>query len=231
MASPTSLLPWGGSRALDAWYRKYAATEMRDVKFCLAFVHYPGAFHANKKITVPNDINGLKVRPANAGVANFVTQLGGTNVQASATEVRDILEKGVAEAVTFPPGEVVFFGIDKILKYHMDAPLYTSTFAFTLNKTKYDAMSAFQKNVINDHCTTEWAGNVAGPFAEFSGDGAKLKTELGLYTLTPGQLALWKKAAEPLEKRWAESVRKVGVDPIAAIKELKEQLAKYNAGY
>ena len=32
----------GGSQALDAWYRKYAAKEMKDVKFCLAFVHDPG---------------------------------------------------------------------------------------------------------------------------------------------------------------------------------------------
>ena len=29
----------GGSLALDEWYRKYAATEMKDVKFCLAFIH------------------------------------------------------------------------------------------------------------------------------------------------------------------------------------------------
>src|SRR5512146_2767371 len=28
----------GGSAALDAWYRKYAAAEMKDVHFCFAFV-------------------------------------------------------------------------------------------------------------------------------------------------------------------------------------------------
>src|SRR5436189_4905134 len=33
----------GGSQALDEWYRKYAGTEMKDVKFCLAFVHDSGA--------------------------------------------------------------------------------------------------------------------------------------------------------------------------------------------
>ena len=32
----------GGSQALDAWYRKYADAEMKDVKFCLAFVHDSG---------------------------------------------------------------------------------------------------------------------------------------------------------------------------------------------
>ncbi len=97
----------GGSMALDAWYRKYAEKEMKDVKFCLAFVHSPSSFHSRtKKIVVPDDIKGMKIRPAHATMANFVTQLGGTNVQSSAPEVRDIIERGVADAVTFPWGSL-----------------------------------------------------------------------------------------------------------------------------
>ena len=75
----------GGSEALDAWYRKYAAKEMKDVKFCLAFIHDPSSFHSTtKKIVVPEDIKGMKIRPAHATMATWVTLLGGTNVQASA---------------------------------------------------------------------------------------------------------------------------------------------------
>ena len=118
----------GGSMALDAWYRKYAEKEMKDVKFCLAFIHSPSSFHSRtKKIVVPDDIKGMKIRPAHATMANFVTLLGGTNVQSSAPEVRDIIERGVADAVTFPWGSLVLFGIDKVTKYHMDAPLYVTT--------------------------------------------------------------------------------------------------------
>ena len=35
--------------AIDAWYRAYAAKEMKDVKFCFAFVHDPGTFHAQQE--------------------------------------------------------------------------------------------------------------------------------------------------------------------------------------
>ena len=162
----------GGTQALDAWYRKYAAQEMKDVKFCLAFVHDPGAFHSrSKKIVVPEDIKGMKIRPAHATMATFVTMLGGTNVQASAPEVRDILEKGVADAVTFPWGSVPLFGIDKVTKYHLDMPLYVTTFAFVFNKAKYDEMSASQKKVIDNHCTPEWALKVAAPWADFEHAG------------------------------------------------------------
>ncbi|HVR56672.1 MAG TPA: TRAP transporter substrate-binding protein [Pseudolabrys sp.] len=225
----------GGTQALDAWYRKYAAQEMKDVKFCLAFVHDPGAFHSrSKKIVVPEDIKGMKIRPAHATMATFVTMLGGTNVQASAPEVRDILEKGVADAVTFPWGSVPLFGIDKVTKYHLDMPLYVTTFAFVFNKAKYDEMSASQKKVIDSHCTPEWALKVAAPWADFEHAGiAKIKAEAGqeIYEPTPAQVAEWKKAAQPLEEKWAENVKKTGVDPATVMKELKAQLSKEGAGY
>src|SRR6201998_4822002 len=135
----------GGSEGLDAWYRKYAPTEMKDVKFCLAFIHSPSSFHTRtKKIVVPDDVKGMKVRPADATIANFVTQLGGTNVQSSAPEARDIIERGVADAVTFPWGSLALFGIDKVTKFQMDAPLYVTTFAFVFNKAKYNMMSDTQ---------------------------------------------------------------------------------------
>ena len=214
---------------------QYAGKEMKDVKFCLAFMHDPGTFHSvKKKITVPGDIKGMKVRPAHATMAQYISLLGGSNVQSSAPEVRDILEKGVAEAVTFPWGSVPLFGIDKVTKYHIDAPLYATTFAFVFSPTTYNQMSAAQKKVIDDHCTNEWALRVAAPWADYEHAGiGKLKADPAreVYSLTPEQLGEWKKAAEPLEKAWAANVKKAGGDPDAIMKELRDSLAKFNAAY
>ena len=113
-----------------------------------------------------------------------------------------MLDKGVADAVTFPWGSVVLFGVDKVTKYHMDAPLYVTTFAYTMNKGTYERMSAAQKKVIDDHCTTEWAGKIGGPWADFEHAGiAKIKAEPGheVYSITDEQLGEWKKSAEPLQ--------------------------------
>jgi TRAP-type C4-dicarboxylate transport system substrate-binding protein len=225
----------GGSVALDAWYRKYAAKEMKDVKFCLAFVHDPGAIHSvSKKVMVPADIKGMKIRPAQGTIAEFVTLLGGNNVQASAPQVREVLAKGVADAVTFPWGSIILFGIDKVTKYHMNVPLYVTTFAFVFNKAKYEQMSAKQQKVIDNHCTGEWAAKVAGPWADFEHNGiAKLKAEPGheVYDISPAQLAEWKNAAAPLEAKWAAGAKKAGVDPEVAMKELKAELVKNKAAY
>jgi TRAP-type C4-dicarboxylate transport system substrate-binding protein len=225
----------GGSQALDAWYRKYAGTEMKDVKFCLGFVHDYGSFHSRtKKIVVPGDIKGMKIRPAHATVATLITQLGGTNVQASAPEVRDVIEKGVADAVTFPWGSIPLFGIDKVTKYHMNVPLYVTSFAWVMNKRTYESMSPMQRKAIDNHCTTEWALRVAAPWADFERAGvAKLQGDTAsgreVYTISEAQLGEWRKAAEPVVKVWADGVRKVGANPDAVLAELKASLTKYKA--
>ena len=190
-----------GTAALDAWYRKYAATEMKDTHFCFAFMLQPGGYHGRKKVVMPEDIKGMKIRPPQSTIGQMVTMLGGTNVQASAPEARDVLERGVADAIFFPWGSMFLFGLDKVTKYHMDVPLYSTVFTYSINKAKYDSMSAAQKKVIDDHCNAEWAVKVAGPFVDFELAGrAKMKMASGheVYALTPDQLQAWKTATQPL---------------------------------
>jgi TRAP-type C4-dicarboxylate transport system substrate-binding protein len=221
----------GGTAAIDAWYRQYAAQEMKDVHFCFAFVHDPGTFHARKKILLPTDIKGMKIRPATSTVGQMVTALGGTNVQASAPESRDMLERGVADAITFPWGSIPLFGIDKVVHYHMDAPLYVTPFVWVMNKAKYESLSASQKKAVDDHCTTEWAERVATPWAEFEYGGHAKLAQAGheIYKLTPEQLKAWRDATAPGEAQWAEAVKKTGHDPKKVMDSLRASLVKYKA--
>lgn len=218
----------GGSAAIDEWYRTYAAKEMKDVHVCFAFVNDPGTFHSKHKIVLPADIKGDKVRPGDATVGAFVTLLGGTNVQSSAPEAREILERGVASTIGFPWGSIVLFGIDKVVKYHMDAPLFSTTFVWAMNKAKYESLSSNQRKAIDDHCTPEWAEKVASPWADFEyGGHAKLEAEAGheVYKLTPDQLAAWRKAAEPLSAKWAAKVDNAD----AVLQGLKDTLKRHGA--
>jgi TRAP-type C4-dicarboxylate transport system substrate-binding protein len=223
-----------GTAALDQWYRKHAAQEMKDTHFCFAFIHDPGAYHGKKKVVAPEDIKGMKIRPAQSTIGQMVTMLGGTNVQASAPEARDVIERGVADAIFFPWGSMFLFGLDKVTKYHMDVPLYSTVFTYSMNKAKYDAMSPAQKKVIDDHCTTEWAVKVSSPWNKFEAAGRdKMKAASGheVYTLTPDQVKAWKTATQPLQKQWADAVTKGGGNADALYKEFQESLAKNKAGF
>jgi len=225
----------GGNRAIDAWYRKYAAAEMKDTHYCFSFVLDPVAWHsATKKIVVPGDIKGMKIRPAQGTIAAWVTQLGGTNVQSSAPEARDILAKGVADAITFPWGSMLLFGIDKVTKYDMDEPLGSTMFQWLMSPATYNAMSAAQRKVIDDHCTTEWAGRFADPWVDFEHAGLeKIKAEPDheVYKISDSELAEWKKSAEPLKQKWADAVKQAGGNPDQIWSELQASLKQYDAGF
>ncbi|HWK44252.1 MAG TPA: TRAP transporter substrate-binding protein [Stellaceae bacterium] len=221
-----------GTAAVDSWYRKYAAREMKDVHYCFAFIQDPGTLFSKTRVTVPTDIKGLKIRPANASIGGFVTVLGGNNVQASAPQSRDLLERGVADGIFFPWGSTVLFGIDKAIRYAINAQFYASTFVWVLNKDKYEAMSPAQRVVIDNHCNTEWAVRFASPWVDFEAAGRdKIRAEPGheVVDLTAAQLDQWRVAAAPLRDNWVAGVRRTGGDPDAIATEFVAALTAQHA--
>lgn len=223
-----------GSAAIDAWYRKYAEKEMSEVKVCMTFVHDPGTFHGKVKITKPDDVKGMKIRPGNASVARLVTLAGGTNVQVTAPESRDALERGLADAITFPWDSLFIFGIDKVVKYHMDAPLYISNFVMAVNKGTYNKLSASQKKAFDEHCTSEMSEKVNTRWADAEAAGkARMLALPGHEGVKPSDadLAAWRKIADEMTRAWYEDVKKVGVNGEQALNELKAELKKRNAAF
>ena len=222
----------GGTLAVDAWYRKYAVTEMGDTHLCFAFVQDPGTVFSRRKLVEPGDLKGLKVRPSTQSMGELVTALGGTNVQASAPEARDALERGIADAMTFPWNSIFLFGIDKVTKYAIDMPLYSTAFTWQMNKAMYDNASPAQKKVLDDHCTPEWASRVTDPWVDYEASGKeRFRKAPGheVVELTPAQLASWQDAAAKLRERWAATVK--GVDPKLVSEELAAQLQGHHAGF
>lgn len=225
--------PGPGSAALDAWYRKYAASEMKDVKVCFAHIHI-GTLHSKKPITEPEQIKGMKVRPANGTMARTVTLLGGTNVQVSAPESRDALERGLADAITFPWNSLRGFNIDKAVKYHMDTRLYAAGFVWVLNKRWYERLSLTQKTVIDDHCSNDWAGKVGAAWGDHEDAGQiALQNTAGhtIVKLTPQQVSAWKKAVEPVVLQWSQDADKAGANAKDVLGELRRELAARDAAY
>lgn len=223
--------PGPASQALDAWYRQYAEREMKDVKVCLTHLHV-GTFHSKQPITEPGQIKGMKIRPSNGTMAAYMSLLGATNVQVSAPESRDALEKGVADAIVFPWHSIITFGIDKVVKFHNDQKLYASTFAWTMNRRWYESLSPANRKVIDNHCNNEWAAKVGVAWGddEDSGQG-KLEKMPGhtIVKLTPEQKKAWRDAAEPLYVKWIESANKAGQDGKAALDALRDELKKRDA--
>jgi TRAP-type C4-dicarboxylate transport system substrate-binding protein len=223
----------GGTAAVDSWYRQYAAQEMKDVKFCFAFVHEPGTLHARTRIVGPAEIRGRKIHSPNPAVASLVSGLGGSTVQAPPAEARTLLERGAADAVILPWASVLLFGMADAVRHHTDVPLYVTPLAWVINKAKYDSLSPAQKRAVDDHCTPEWAQRVATPWSEFE-LGARLRlAQAGheMHGLTPEQVRDWRDAVMPAEVQWADRVRRARQDPAKVLDSLKAHLAGNRAAF
>ena len=221
-----------GSRAYDVWYRPYAQKDMPGVKLCLMFVHDPGTFHSKVRISSPDQIKGLKVRPAQAVVADWVKLLGASTVNVSAPEAREALERGVADAITFPWESVYLFGINKVTRFHIDARMYTTGFAWILNPDRYNSLSPAQRKVMDEHCNPDWAYRVGAEWGGYEAAGReKTKADKAhtVVPLTPSELAAWKKSAEPVVGIWSDEVRKQGYDPAKLLAEFDATLLKFGA--
>jgi TRAP-type C4-dicarboxylate transport system substrate-binding protein len=220
--------------ALHRWYAKYKDREMKEVMTCHVFTHEPGSFHARKKIFTPDDVKGYKIRTANQTIAEYVTLMGGTSVQVPIMEAFETLQRGMTDGITMPPGGLITMRFGELVKYHLDAPLYVSTFTNNINKRVYDQMSANQRKVIDDHCTPQWSRGINEFWSKEEHDLlVKLREDKGreFYKITDAQLAQWRKAAEPLFVAWKEQARKAGYNPDEIWSELQAQLKSADALY
>jgi TRAP-type transport system periplasmic protein len=218
----------GGSAGYHEWYAKYAPREMGDVKVCLAHVHAPATIHSKRPVRVPEDIRGLKVRPAHASMARFITLLGGSNVQLTAPESREALERGVADAITFPWGSLIRpWGIDKAVSHHLDLPLYVTPFVVPINKGAYEGLTPAQRQVVDAHCTAEWAEKISTGWAESEAKGyeeLKGRATHTVYTPTAEEAQRWRQAAAPVYDAWVGRVSQLGLDGTAVLDELRAAL-------
>jgi TRAP-type transport system periplasmic protein len=226
-----------GSPGFDEWYRKYAPKEMKEVYTCIVFTHEPGTFHSvRKKIEVPDDLKGLKIRTGNATSSRLVSMLGGSSVAVEITEARETLSRGIADAIMAPWEVLTLFRMTEVTKFHMENPLYVSMFTWNLNRRTYDSMSPTQKKALDEHCTTAWAKRIASEWAQRDFDARKQVSSAkdagrNIYSITPQQVAQWRKAAEPLRKQWAEEVTKAGYNADQVWSELMASLKKHNGLY
>lgn len=224
----------GGSRAIDQGYRAYAPREMPELKFCLAFAHDPGTLHARKKVLLPEQLRGLKVRASNTTMARFITMPGGKAIFVPAPGTREAIEREDIDAILFPYGSLFVFGIDRVVHYHLDLPLYASTFGWVINRAKYESLNAALRKVVDAHCNTQWAGRIGDGWAKIEASGrerVRMTSGHTVYEVDDAEHTAWRRAAEPLRQQWAARMQELGLHPARILGELQASLERYDAAY
>ncbi|HEX5777669.1 MAG TPA: TRAP transporter substrate-binding protein [Xanthobacteraceae bacterium] len=222
--------------AIRRFYTKYAEKEMPEVIVCHTFSHEPGTVISKKLVKVPGDIKGLNIRSANQTMATFMTLLGGNSVQVPIMEAADTLRRGITDGLngTYDSLTHPAFKFHTVTEYILDTKMYLATLLHLISRKTYDSMSAAQKKVIDDHCTPEWSQRV---YKAWYDDQVQREDEIRkagdkiikITKMGEGELAQWRKAAEPVVAAWKDSVKKAGLNPDQVLEEYKAELKKADA--
>lgn len=222
----------GGTEVIDGWYRQFAGTEMSEVKFCLTFMGGLQTLHSKDPVFGPEDIDGMRIRLPNRTLASYFGAMGATNIQVSAPEARDALERGVADAISFPWASLFPFGIDKAVSHHLDVDLAFNNFAFVMNQATYDGLSGQAKAAIDAHCTPEWAQRISSGWLAVEQAGRQRIADSPDNTInTPSaeQLQGFLDGVEAVRQQWLGGANAAGRDGQAAYDELTAALAAAGA--
>ena len=145
----------GGSKALDAWYREYADEEMGDVKFCMAFPALAGHLPLEGQAHLCRG-RGRQEHPAGARHPRTLRQHAGRGERlgAGTGSARDI-GAGCCRCHHLPMELALHLRHRRHHHHHLDIPLYVTTFVLVMNKTRYEGLADADRQVIDEHCTSE----------------------------------------------------------------------------
>lgn len=224
-----------GARILHEWYAEIAKQEMSEIHFCAFATHDPGRIHTAAPITSVEDMQGVKMRPANATIGNYLADLGAVPVRLAAPEARQGVERGVVDGVTFPWHTIINFGLADALTHHLDISLYVPMAIYGLNPDFYADLSPENRAVIDAHCNPDWSEKLTADWADWEKEGRPLLEAKGGHSfieLSGEALEPWRAAAGGVYDEWAENVtaKYPERDAAALLSDLQSRLATAGAG-
>lgn len=213
-------------------YQKYFANvdEYKGVKVLSVFTHPPGNIISKKPITSLDDIKGMKLRVGGGVIRDVAKELGTVPVAVPATQAYEVLSKGVADGIFFPPEGALTFKLMPVLSYYYEVPggMYNSAFTLAINGKKWDGLSKKIQGQI-ESVSGEMIARIAGNQWTARDEIAVEEMEkAGIKTTVADEKAVarLREIGGKLEAEWIEEVGKKGVDGQAALNMLRSEAAK-----
>ena len=194
-----------GSRAL--WKLNEDGTlgdEYKDYKVLALFVHNPGLVHTtSKRIMLPADLAGVRLRAPNNTVAVALTQIGAVPAVLQVNDVMPAVKDGKIDGIVTNWGNPLQ-GFNDYMKFHTDIQFYTSAFFVVMNKEKYASLPADARAALDAMSGEALVDRFAAWWDKWDApvrDGAKGP---GHEVIVPDAAAMakWREALQPVTDRY-----------------------------
>jgi len=209
--------------------------EFSDVHILGTWVHGPGMIHANKEVTSPDDMQGLRIRGATRQVNALLEQLGATPVGMPVPAVSEALSKGVIDGTTIPWEVTAALKVSELVDNHTEfegSHLYNVTFVLAMNKDRYESLPDDLKAVIDASSGHDFSVFAGGTQSDADGPSRQIAVDLGnnIVTVSEDQVAVWRERSQPIYDAWVGEMNEKGIDGQALIDQAIELMDAYEGG-
>jgi TRAP-type C4-dicarboxylate transport system substrate-binding protein len=220
------------TRVLWALYPDYLAEEYKGLKVLALHAHNGGLIMtSDKPVRTMEDLKGLRIRSPSPAVSMMLDHLGAIPQGLPPGDVYESLQRGVIDGTVFPWTSAHAYNLAEVLKYYLDARLYTVSFFFVMNQNSYDSLPDDVRA-----CVDKLSGDT---LINQYGEAWNLWDELGLEdahahdavitTLTEEERDQWRAALQPMIEDYLDELESEGVsnarEIYAAAQKYAEQFA------
>src|SRR3954454_5059316 len=173
---------------------------------------------ANKKLLMPADFRGLKMRIQSSKVLEAQMRALGAIPQVMAfSEVYQALATGVVDGTENPPSNEYTQKMHEVQKYTMLSEHGYVGYAVIVNKRFWDGLPADIRAALTKAMkeATDYTNEIAQKENDEALEEIKKSGKSQLVTLTPEQKAAWRKALEPVYTEMQSRVGKAIMDEFA----------------
>jgi TRAP-type C4-dicarboxylate transport system substrate-binding protein len=197
------------SRALWRLYEKgVVSMEWNAVHPLALFVFNASRFHSNKTIAKAEDLKGVKVALFSRTHAQMVSEIGGTPITASTTEIYETMNRGLAQICVMGWTGVQTFKLFEVTKFHLEAPLGASPGYMLMNKESYARLPEKARDAIDRNAGMPFAIKMGVNSDTVESEMREQVRSLPGHTiaeLPPDELARWRKLAQPVVDEWIKN--------------------------
>ncbi len=208
--------------------------EFADVKILGTWVHGPGMFHTNKPVTVPADLEGMKIRGGSRLVNDLLTRVGAEPIGMPVPAIPEALSKGVLDGTTIPWEVTASLKVPELVTNHteFDGPaLYNLTFVLAMNKDRYESLPDDLQQVIDENSGLDFSIFAGGTQADADGPARQMAVDRGnnIVTVSEEDAKAWDDLVNPIYESWVADMNAKGIDGQALIDQAKALMADYSS--
>ena len=227
--------PVATNLAMREMYDEYLAEEYRGMKVMFLHVHQGQAVHmVDKLVRKPSDFAGTKIRIPTRTGAWVLEALGAAPVSMPVPNLPQALSKKVVDGALIPWEIIPPLKLQDMTKYQIEGDKMTrfgtTTFQVSMNQGTWDKLPKDLQDVFQQASNEAWVREVGEVWhrTDLGGIGFATKAGNEHITLSPTEMAEFKKVLEPVVDRWIEEVNGSGIDGKGLVSKARELVAKYS---